>query len=76
MPMMLFDVRQGFGRLIRTVSDTGFFAFLDSRAMKKAYGQRIVNCLPDMKIIKQIDGVIHATSTSARSSRLLALEDD
>lgn len=76
MPMMLFDVRQGFGRLIRTVSDTGFFAFLDSRAMKKTYGQRIKNSLPDMKIIKQIEGIEPVGATSGKSSRLLDLEED
>lgn len=77
MPMMLFDVRQGFGRLIRTVSDTGFFAFLDSRAMKKSYGRTIKNSLPDMKIIEQIDGVTPiATSASRTNSRLLELEED
>lgn len=50
LPLMLFDVRQGFGRLIRTTTDTGLFAFLDSRAMRKPYGQRIVNALPNITI--------------------------
>jgi ATP-dependent DNA helicase DinG len=76
-PMMLFDVGQGFGRLIRTVSDTGFFAFLDSRALRKSYGRTIKRSLPDMKIIDQIDGVVTIETPKVRAaSRLLDLEED
>lgn len=76
MPMMLFDVRQGFGRLIRTVSDTGFFAFLDSNAMRKFYGKQIVSSLPGMSIIKQIEGIKPIESVARRTNKMLDLEDD
>ena len=55
MPLMLFDVRQSFGRLIRTTKDTGMFAFLDSRAMKKAYGKQIISALPNIRITDRLD---------------------
>jgi ATP-dependent DNA helicase DinG len=55
MPLMLFDVRQAFGRLIRTTTDTGLFAFLDSRAMKKQYGRQIVGALPNIQITNNLD---------------------
>lgn len=54
MPLMLFDVRQAFGRLIRTTTDTGMFAFLDSRAMKKAYGKQIIGALPGIRITDRL----------------------
>lgn len=55
MPLMLFDIRQAFGRLIRTTEDTGLFAFLDSRAMKKAYGKRIISALPNIRITGNLE---------------------
>jgi ATP-dependent DNA helicase DinG len=55
MPTMLFDVRQSFGRLIRTTTDTGLFAFLDSRATNKSYGRRIVGALPGIRITDSLD---------------------
>lgn len=54
LPMALFDVRQGFGRLIRTTTDTGLFAFLDSRAFRKSYGRQIVNSLPRMRVTERL----------------------
>lgn len=55
MPLMLMDVRQAFGRLIRSVDDVGMFCFLDSRAMKKNYGTRIKNSLPKIRIVSQVE---------------------
>lgn len=54
LPLMLFDLLQGFGRLIRTSNDFGVFALLDSRANKAQYGQAIRRALPPMKIVKRI----------------------
>jgi ATP-dependent DNA helicase DinG len=51
---MLFDIRQSFGRLIRTVTDTGMFALLDSRALKKSYGGTIRKTLPAIGEVTQI----------------------
>lgn len=57
MPLMLMDVRQAFGRLIRSVDDIGMFCFLDSRAMKKTYGQRIKKALPKIRIVSEVEVV-------------------
>lgn len=54
MPLMLFDIRQSFGRLIRTTSDRGMFALLDSRALKKSYGVTIRKTLPAIGEIAQV----------------------
>lgn len=42
--------KQGFGRLIRTHSDRGFIIIADNRVLKKFYGKRFLNALPDVKI--------------------------
>jgi ATP-dependent DNA helicase DinG len=41
-PDMVFDLRQGVGRLIRTTTDTGMVAILDSRLLTKPYGKSVV----------------------------------
>jgi ATP-dependent DNA helicase DinG len=47
-PEMLIKLKQGFGRLIRTETDTGVCAILDSRAREGgAYHSRVLNALPD-----------------------------
>lgn len=50
LPLMVNDLRQAFGRLIRSKSDTGMFAFLDSRAINKPYFRHVLNSLPTMKV--------------------------
>jgi ATP-dependent DNA helicase DinG len=86
LPLMLFDVRQSFGRLIRTVTDKGLFAFLDSRAMNKSYGQRIINSLPNIQILDSLDGKPRARpapkhyeerpSSLASIKKTISLEED
>ena len=47
-PEMLIKLKQGFGRLIRTETDTGVCAILDSRAREGgAYHRRVLDALPD-----------------------------
>lgn len=45
-PMMTLDLVQGFGRLIRSKSDRGVVAILDSRLTSKFYGPTILAGLP------------------------------
>jgi ATP-dependent DNA helicase DinG len=52
LPLAISTLRQGFGRLIRSKTDTGFFALLDSRALKARYSRYILNSLPNMRIKK------------------------
>lgn len=54
MPLMLMDIRQAFGRLIRSVNDTGMFCFLDSRANKKPYGRDIRRALPRTRMVDEV----------------------
>ncbi len=45
-PLMCLVLEQAFGRLIRTVSDRGVVAVLDSRLHSKGYGRQILSSLP------------------------------
>ncbi|MBN1259854.1 MAG: DEAD/DEAH box helicase [Anaerolineae bacterium] len=45
-PEAVLRFLQGFGRLIRTRSDTGIVVVLDSRIVTKRYGQRFIQSLP------------------------------
>ena len=52
LPEAIIRFKQGFGRLIRTKTDTGIFVALDSRIRTKFYGKQFLNSLPPSKIIK------------------------
>jgi ATP-dependent DNA helicase DinG len=57
-PEMLIKLKQGFGRLIRTETDTGVVAILDCRANSKgAYRERVLEVLPDCCVTDSIDEV-------------------
>lgn len=47
MPIMLNTFRQAYGRLIRSETDSGVFAILDSRALNKPYGKKMLKALPE-----------------------------
>jgi ATP-dependent DNA helicase DinG len=51
-PDMLVKLKQGFGRLIRTETDTGVVAILDSRANNRgAYRERVLAALPECRVV-------------------------
>ena len=52
LPEAIIRFKQGFGRLIRTKTDTGIFVALDSRLKTKFYGRQFLNSLPPSKIIE------------------------
>jgi ATP-dependent DNA helicase DinG len=54
LPDAINKLRQGFGRLIRTTTDRGFVALLDSRMLTKGYAPKVIGSLPDMKVIKEL----------------------
>jgi len=57
-PEMLIKLKQGFGRLVRTETDTGVVAILDSRAGSGgAYRERVLGALPDCRVTAEIDDV-------------------
>ena len=51
LPEAIIKLKQGFGRLIRTRSDTGQVVILDPRVRTKRYGQQFLDSLPNCKVI-------------------------
>jgi ATP-dependent DNA helicase DinG len=54
-PQAVIKLKQGFGRLIRTRSDTGMVVILDPRVLTKGYGATFLQALPDCR--RFVDGV-------------------
>ncbi|PYX08752.1 MAG: helicase [Acidobacteria bacterium] len=46
-PAAVITLKQGFGRLIRSLHDRGLLVLLDNRILKKAYGRVFVESLPN-----------------------------
>ena len=46
LPEAVIDLKQGFGRLIRSPEDSGVMVLLDARIHSKFYGKMILNSLP------------------------------
>jgi len=61
-PSAVITLKQGFGRLIRSLHDRGLLALLDNRMLKKQYGRVFVESLPpytrttDLKKVEQFFG--------------------
>src|SRR5258706_15382730 len=62
-PSAVITLKQGFGRLIRSLHDRGLLVLLDNRILKKAYGKVFVESLPayrrttDMKQVEEFFGL-------------------
>jgi len=48
-PSAVITLKQGFGRLIRSLHDRGLLVLLDNRILKKPYGRVFVESLPNYK---------------------------
>lgn len=55
LPYAITRLKQGVGRLIRTQSDRGVVAILDPRLIQKSYGQKIIECLPPMRVTHNLN---------------------
>jgi len=61
-PSAVITLKQGFGRLIRSLHDRGLLALLDNRILKKQYGKVFVESLPsytrttDLKRVEEFFG--------------------
>lgn len=55
LPWAVIKFKQGFGRLIRSTSDTGIFAPLDRRLIDKRYGSSFISALPQIPILRGSD---------------------
>ena len=51
-PEAIIKLKQGFGRLIRSRSDTGIVVILDSRVVTKRYGSMFLEALPGCRVVK------------------------
>jgi ATP-dependent DNA helicase DinG len=50
LPEAIIKFKQGFGRLIRSHTDTGMVVVLDPRIQNKSYGRLFLNSLPDCRV--------------------------
>ena len=61
-PAAVITLKQGFGRLIRSLHDRGLLVLLDNRILKKQYGRVFVESLPnyrrttDMRVVEEFFG--------------------
>jgi len=52
LPEAVIRFKQGFGRLIRSQSDTGIVVVLDHRIVSKPYGRQFIRALPDIEVVR------------------------
>jgi len=63
-PAAVITLKQGFGRLIRSLHDRGLLVLLDNRILKKQYGRVFIESLPnykkttEMRVVEQFFGVV------------------
>ncbi len=53
-PAAALQLRQGFGRLIRTRRDRGLVAVLDRRILTRGYGRAFLETLPPCPLLRTI----------------------
>ena len=51
LPEAAIKLKQGFGRLIRSKSDTGQVVILDPRVRSKRYGKLFLDSLPECELV-------------------------
>jgi len=62
-PAAVITLKQGFGRLIRSLHDRGLLVLLDNRILKKQYGRVFIDSLPnykrttDMRVVEEFFGI-------------------
>lgn len=54
-PRAILTLRQGIGRLMRSVSDSGILAIMDRRLYGKSYGKKFLRSLPPSPIVREIE---------------------
>ena len=53
-PQAVITLKQGFGRLIRSLEDRGVLMLLDPRMQRQRYGQMFLESLPPYRMTKDI----------------------
>jgi ATP-dependent DNA helicase DinG len=56
-PAAVITLKQGFGRLIRSLNDRGLLALLDNRLLKKSYGKVFLESLPPYSRASELETV-------------------
>jgi len=62
-PAAVITLKQGFGRLIRSLHDRGLLVLLDNRILKKQYGRTFIDSLPnykkttEMRVVEEFFGI-------------------
>jgi ATP-dependent DNA helicase DinG len=56
-PMAVITLKQGFGRLIRSLSDRGVLMLLDPRIQRQRYGKVFLDSLPKYRVTQSIEDV-------------------
>jgi len=74
LPEAVLKFRQGFGRLIRTESDTGVVVVLDHRLTQKTYRKDFLASLPEMEVVQAAPAELAAV-VERHLRRLCAPED-
>ena len=67
-PAAVITLKQGFGRLIRSLHDRGLLVLLDNRILKKQYGRVFVESLPSYRKtteIRQVEQFFGGGSSSS-----------
>lgn len=57
LPEAILSLKQGFGRLIRTGTDRGVVAILDSRLTTKGYGKVFLRSLPAARVVRNLSEI-------------------
>ena len=71
-PNAIISLKQGIGRLIRSSTDKGVIAILDSRLRTKGYGRDFLNSLPKARItaeLKDVENMFDGGEKNASSFR-------
>ncbi len=69
-PVAILMLKQGLGRLIRSAADRGILAVLDSRLVRKSYGQRFLESLPPARLVHALEEVATFIETDADDAGL------
>jgi ATP-dependent DNA helicase DinG len=56
-PQAVISLKQGIGRLIRSKTDKGVIALLDTRLRTKSYGRDFINSLPKTKVTGELKDI-------------------
>jgi ATP-dependent DNA helicase DinG len=68
-PSAVITLKQGFGRLIRSLSDRGVLMLLDPRIQRQRYGKIFLDSLPKYRVTQSIEEVERFFAADAKDKR-------